>query len=1171
MSSVKRILFCASLFCGSLFCVSMFGQDYRATLLGQVTDSSGAFVPNATVKATNLDTGSVTEAKTNNSGSYTLPYLQPGNYNVEITAEGFQGVKRENIVLRVADKQNLPVVMQIGQMTQEVTVVGQQELVQSTNADRGMVFDPIKTQELPLNGRQAYMLMALTPGVIFTQEQFGANGFSGTRGWDTNGNYKINGGRPGTNQFLLNGAPISTFGSWQVAPNVEAIQEFKVQTNTYDAQYGRTGGGTVNTTLKSGGKDWHGDVFDYWRNRVLDANTFQNNAGRAPRGFHNQHQFGGVVGGPVRKNKDFLFFSQESWREVVPFPLVTSVPPLDLRDGQHFTNYNVKIFDPLTTRPCNSTNNCPSGVQYVRDAFPDNKIPESRISPIGKNILALFPAPNGAPGQLQNNFLRADSLGRYGYNQPMGRWDHVFNENNRIYGVVTYQHGHEFRNNNGFDPPAQRGNIVSERNDQNYIADYTRVISPTTVLDIRGSFSRFTSLFPDGSQSFDFTYDKLGIKTIPIPPTVNRKTAPVVRLDLYPDIIGTSYSWSTDNHIDFAPSVTMSHGKQTWHWGYEFAQIGRGNGGPGLATGRLDFNSRYWTQQYKERGFGQGDGSGVASLLLGLPTGGQIDYNDTYYRRQYYHAVFFQDDWKILPRVSLNLGLRWDVQVPFYELHDRVNGSFDWNAKNPLSDQIVANWKNLKTQWDAANPGKENFYPPAPAEIKGGLLFPGVNGASRKIYNTDWTNIQPRIGIAWNIFNKTVIRSGFGVYHRQVSNAGLTNGFSRGTSYLRSLDGDFNPSGGLTGQYSLENPFPSGYLTPTGSSLGLLTNVGSGLSIDSRSLPVPRIYEFSFGIQRELPFGMVIDVSYSGNRAVHEPVGQQWGNVSLADFNQGHQNPSYLNTSLPNPLKGILPAATGFGSSSSINAYDLRRPYAVFPGVFVNTNPVGKYWYDSLQVMLEKRVLSKRESGILTFGVSYTFGKGFEANHRLNDWNFAEPLIHELDNNDKPQNIAFHGVWDLPIGANRRFFPLQGPIGGALLSGWSFDWILSYYSGYPVGKPNAIFSCGDYRVANQNYNRWFNNDPTCYTDYQPYSLRNVEDRFPNIRNPSAPQLNMALQKTFKMSERFSFQLRGESFNVTNTPIMPGPNTDWRSPQFGKVTLQQQNFPRLVQLAGKVYF
>src|SRR5438128_2465592 len=269
-----------------------WGQDFRATIIGQVTDQSKSVVPNANVKAVNVANNGSTEVKTNAQGYYTIPYLNPGTYNIEASAAGFNTLKREGIVLQVADRLNLPLALEVGQVTQSVTVMGEQELIQTTTANRGLVFDPIKMQEYPLNGRQSYMLMALTPGVIFTQEQFGANGFSGTRGWDINGSYRINGGRSGTNQFLLNGAPISTTGSWQVALNVEAIQEFKVMTSTYDAQYGRTGGGHVNTTMKSGTNDWHGTGFDFFRNSVLDANTYQNNLQGAPRGKHNQHQFG---------------------------------------------------------------------------------------------------------------------------------------------------------------------------------------------------------------------------------------------------------------------------------------------------------------------------------------------------------------------------------------------------------------------------------------------------------------------------------------------------------------------------------------------------------------------------------------------------------------------------------------------------------------------------------------------------------------------------------------------------------------------------------------------------------------------------------------------------------------------------------------------------------------
>lgn len=260
---------------------SLTAQDYRATILGQVSDSSKAAIPNVTVRVTKIDTGVGRETKTNADGFYTITALDPGVYNVQAQGDGFRTVVRKDIVLQTADKLNLAIAMEVGQMTQEITVVGEQELINTATASRGLVLDPTKVTELPLNGRQSYMLMNLVPGVRFTQRQFGSSGFSGTRAWDVNGAFTMNGGRTGTNQFLLNGAPISTDGTFNLAPNVEAIQEFKVMVNTYDSQFGRSGGGHVNTTLKSGTNEWHGSLFDFWRNRIFDANARQNNAAGA--------------------------------------------------------------------------------------------------------------------------------------------------------------------------------------------------------------------------------------------------------------------------------------------------------------------------------------------------------------------------------------------------------------------------------------------------------------------------------------------------------------------------------------------------------------------------------------------------------------------------------------------------------------------------------------------------------------------------------------------------------------------------------------------------------------------------------------------------------------------------------------------------------------------------
>jgi hypothetical protein len=633
-------------------------------------------------------------------------------------------------------------------------------------------------------------------------------------------------------------------------------------------------------------------------------------------------------------------------------------------------------------------------------------------------------------------------------------------------------------------------------------------------------------------------------------------------------IIGNSYSWGTDNQWDLAPSMTHTRGKHTMHYGGEISYRLNASGDLGRANGQLDFR-RGWTQQYSGRSQGQLDGSGVASLLLGYPQSGYVEWRDTFYRTSPYFAFYMQDDWKVTPKLTLNLGLRYDFVVPFKERYNRVNSGFDFNVKNPLSDQITANWKKLKAEYDATNP--QWPYPNSPEAIYGGKVFAGVNGQPEHTYYTDWQNIQPRVGFAYQVLPKTVLRGGFGIFHKYPTQGNLTDGFTLSTNYVSSLDG-LTPSAGasLIGPYSLEDPFPNGASRPPGSSLGYLTNAGRGIGFDGRQRVIPRTYEYSLTIERELPLNTYIEASYSGNHTVHDTVNLQLDAVSWDNFLRAQQTPLFLDRRLPNPFLGIVPSTADFGNSSTVSAYQLTRPLPLFNGITENTNPWGWYHYDSLQLKLEKRAFQSREVGVLTFVVSYTFSKSYEANHRLNDWNLKEPPIHELDYQDKPQSIAFSGVWDLPIGKGRRL-STNNRFGNVLLSGWTFDWILTYYSGYPVGKPDAIFSCGDYRAIDQTSDHWFNNDKSCYADRPPYTLRVVEDRFSNIRNPAELQINLAIGKNIKLSEHLSVLLKGESFNVTNTPILRGPDTNWKSTRFGMLPVQQNNFPRLVQLAAKIIF
>ncbi|HEV8482703.1 MAG TPA: hypothetical protein VGV87_04015, partial [Blastocatellia bacterium] len=936
--------------------------------------------------------------------------------------------------------------------------------------------------------------------------------------------------------------------------------------------FGRFGGGVVNTTLRSGTNDWHGSLFDYFRNRIFDANYFQNNFRGAPKDKHNQHQFGGAAGGPIRKDKDFLFVSFEGWRERIGFPALSSTPPVLLRDGQHFNDLGYKIYDPKTTHLCGSrepSSTC-QGQTFIRDPFPNNVIPANRISPIGKAILSYFPAAN-APG-LSNNFIGSGNVGRYRYEQPVVRWDHTFGPNDKLNVVFTYQWGTEYRDSTGFGKPAGSGDVGSKRINHNYILDWTHVISPTMVLDVRGSYGRFFSFFPRYTD-FDLTADSIGMTQMIHAPTVQKNTVPQVSVGGYTTLFalsgaGTVFSQNAFNQWNVTPSLTMTRGTHSLKTGFELNYVAAAALSPGWANGTFTFGKGL-TQQFPSRDQGELDGSGVASLLLGAPTAGGIDVNDSAYRSRPYYALYVQDDWKVTPKLTLNLGLRWDVQVPWLERFNRATRGFDLTTKNPLSDQILANWATVKRNYDAANPNAKFKYPDPPSVLIGGYLFPGEGGQPQRLYDTDWTNIAPRFGLAWRFADKTVLRLGAGVFYQSPTQNGVVTGFNQRTNYNTSLDG-LTPSAGLTGPYSLVNPFPDGLAPAIRSSLGLLTNVGNGVSFDPPGFKIPRTYQYSFGFEHELPSNIVLEVSFAGNYQIFATTGFNLNGLRLEDFNAGRLDNSYLNRNLPNPFFGILPRTSGFGANSTIAATNLLTPNPIFGGITNNLLQDGHYRSDALQVRLEKRAFGNRGTGVMTWGLSYTFAKAFEQNHRLNNFNALEPNIYEIDNTDKPHTFSFHGVWELPVGTNRRV-KIGNPVANGVFGDWSFDWIFSYSSGYPVGWPNFENTCGNWHTNKQTELRWLNNDRTCYKQLPNFTLRTQLDRFSDIREPAATQLNVALAKVFVFTERYRLQFKSEAFNVTNTPIRPGPDTNPNSTTFGQLPKSQKNFPRVIQLAMKFYF
>jgi hypothetical protein len=1145
-------------------------QDYRATILGQVSDPGGAVIPNAAVKATKRDTGVSRETRSNEAGYYSITALDPGDYDLVVSVSGFQTQRIANIILRTADKLNLPVRLEVGGVAEVITVTSEQELINTATASRGLVIDPQKVTEIPLNGRQSYMLMNLVAGVRFTQRQFGSSGFSGTRAWDVNGAFTMNGGRTGTNQFLLNGAPISTDGTFNLAPNVEAIQEFKVMVNTYDAQFGRSGGGHVNTTLKAGSNDWHGSLFDFWRNRILDANARQNNAAGSPRGFRNQHQYGGIIGGPIRKNRDFIFLSFEGWQERTPFPVVSTVPPSAMRSGQNFSQFGVRVYDPLTSRFCTAELNCITGGVIQRQPFPNNVIPASRISPVGRAILNLYPGENFiGPNPLSQNFLRPDQVGRYRYEQPMARYDRVFSEKDRFNFVFTFQDGSEFRDQNGFAPPAQTGNMPGTvRQDRNFIANWQRVLSPTRLLTIQASFNKFQQDFPNVSD-YSFTFDKLGIKQIPQVDTFPTRLAPRVQMGGFATILGNQFLNATQRiQTNLQANLAHTVNRHSMKYGVEWATIHRGAQTAGNPGGLFDFTAG-WTQEYSGRSQGAFDGSSVASMLLGTMTGSAlIDYNDTFYRREPYLAMFFQDDWKVNSRLTLNLGLRYDIQWPLIELHNRIVSGYDFSAKNPVSDRVLDQWRRQL----AATPGM----PAPPSQLTGGLQFAGVNGQSRMPYNFDLSNIQPRVGVAYRVLDKTVIRTGFGIFHRTATQGSLTTGFSQTTPYINTLNGGLTPSAGITGAYSLENPFPNGVVPPTGSRLGLETFLGRDTNFDGRQRLIPRTFQWSFGLEQQLPWNMVLEVSYIGSRTVKEPRTIQLNRPDEATYRAAQANPTFWQQRVPNPFQGILPNTTGYGVGADIQRFNLLYPYPQFTGIQQFTNPWGNVNYHGLQVRFEKRLMGgSNKLGGLTAVLNYTWSKQME-NFLREEFAFAftgfNNVGRQLTDIDVRHQVTLAGVYDLPFGKGRPLLRSMPKPLELALGGWNVNYWYDWNSGVPtVLNTGWNFTCAAYQIEQKTELAWFNNQRNCYNQRAPFTFRELTARHGNITDPTAVQINLAIAKKLSLTERWSLELRGEAFNAFNTPIRQGPNTDPNSAQFGILPVAQFNFPRNVQIGARLRF
>ena len=1176
---------------------SAFSQEFRATVNGRVTDPSKAVIPNATVTVRNTQTNETATVATNSEGNYTVPFLKPGIYSLTVEAAGFKKHQRDRQELQVSQTATIDFELEVGTTSESITVTAEAALLEESKADRGTVIDNRKVTELPLNARNPFMLSTLVAGITYNGPAIYQRPFDNGAIAD----WSINGGQNRNNEFLLDGAPNNSIqGGNNIAyvPPVDAVQEFKIITNSYDAQYGRTAGGVINVSLKSGTNKLHGSVYEFARRNFLDSNTLLGNARGIPAGKaknpdgsfskaeHFLDQYGFQVDGPVYlpwlyngRNKTFFLFNYEGYREGTPNPAVRTVPTQEFLRGD-FSNLRdaqgnlIVIYDPATGRRV--------GSNWVRDPFPGNRIPDNRIHPIARKLAALFPAPNTTtPGTdpWRNNFADIPNIANDKFHNWVFKVDQSIGNNDRMFFRYGYNQRKEIRWTNGIiKGPAQDGQLPLVRTNHTGVFDWLHTLSSNVVINLRASGNRYIEeARTEAGFGFDATelgFPKTLVDQLPV------KLFPRINSSDFISLGRGSFSKEPTNVLSLQPNVTWNKGDHNVRFGLDMrlTQYSRqvsGNAGIALSFDRT----------FTQKEFNRGDslsGNSIAAMLLGAPTSGNIDFNAFPIFMWKYYAPWIQDDWKINQRLTLNFGLRWDFNSPIVERFNRLNRGFDPNVVNPVSARI-----------------DQTKFPSF--KVLGGLGFAGVDGNPSYPYQYDKNNFQPRIGAAYRLNDKTVIRGGFGQYYLNPTGTSTNNGFSISTPFVASLDGN------QTSLFNLGNPFPTGVIQPPGSSRGLETFLGNGFGYSSLNFVTPYVRNFSLGLQRQLGWNTVVEMSYVGSRTYKEQ--NSYGGINeptldfrnKCDITKGGTR-AFCDERLPNPFFGVRGfEGTSRFTSTTLSRYDLNRPFPQFGGITEFERNDGRIWYNSFQA-----VLNKRFSRGLTLNGTYTMSKMIEENGFVDD--LARTINRSPYFSDRPHRITVSGVYDVPFGKGRRFLPNLNGIADRIIGGWEVAGSWIYQSGRPWDLPGNVDYLKDAKLKGSNQKRVLSgvefiqgvrpcveqlNTTTGKYELKAYSVqygcteanfrvrepfgtRTIAFRDSRLRRPSFKQFDMNFAKNTRITESTRLQLRFEAYNVLNSPMYDERqfNTDTNSTEFGSInknTTVQSNFPRQIQLGVKFIF
>jgi hypothetical protein len=1144
---------------------ALSAQQQSASLTGQISDSSGAAIAGASVIVSDPDRGSKVVATSNEHGDYTIPQLPPGeHYVITVSKVGFQETVQRDVVLQIAQSAKIDFKVKVGDVTQMVEVSTAPPQLDTQTSSLGQVITGATVENLPLNGRSSFRLIALTPGVTFSKSAYGQFGdVTVNSTFDTN--FTINGGRSQSNEILIDGVPSSAgfFDQITTLPSVDDTQEFKVESNNLSAAYGRYAGGAINVTTKSGANTYHGNVFEFFRNSALDANDWFTKAAGKPIPPFKMSQYGGTIGGPVSiphlysgKDRTFFFFSYQGTHRIKGTTFIGSVPTAGQRTGDFSglcTAFDVngvcqagkgtQLYNPFTT----------NATTKVRTAFANNMIPANLIDPVAAKMAAYYPLPNtGAAGAITNNFLSNAPI-RVSQNTYSGRVDQNVTSKYHLFGRYAYSNS-PLTQPNTFGNIADPTGAVGTTNfkNQSFAFDNLYQLSSSMLLTVDYGFARWYQRRQTLSYGFDNS--TLGFPA-PLVSAITIPMFPAVAIGGYTGLANQSFLNNGNDSHALLVSVTKIAGRHNLVAGVD-GRIHRINFFNVANSGGV-YNFAVAQTQGPVATAATG-GNGFASFLIGAGSGGSIPIGSGSAIQSLYGAVYAQDNIRVSQRLTVNLGIRYDGETPNVERHDAMN-YFDTTVASP-----------------AANAS----FP----QLLGGLSFAGKTGNGRSVYSRDHTNVVPRIGFSYNPQASTVVRGGFGMSYAQLELSNNAVGFTPTLGYSSSTAWNTSNDGGLTPANLLRNPYPQGLVQPTSNTLGAGTQLGQGLTVWNHAPKTPLSLQWNLDVQQQFTPSLLFDLGYAASRGEH----------LTSTFERNQLDPKYLSLGstltdqVANPFKPFV--TIGTLANATVARRQLLLPYPQFLSVTEMNNPFGSSTYHSLQTKLVKRA-----SHGVTLLVSYTWSKLISnvnaqnapigATDNTTPQNYydlsAERSVSELD---QPHNLVISGVYELPFGHNRQFLTTLNPVVEKIIGGWKLTSILSEQSGFPLeftaaptgggNRPNLVPGVDPViNVSRSNQDRvkaWFNT--TAFATPPSYTYGTLRRTFTTVRGPGLQNVDASLVKDTRFFERIDTEFRAEFFNVSNTPHFASPNTARANANFGTVTaVLASPPPREIQFALKIAF